>query len=109
MTRSTSTQIITKQLQTTQHITTDHVNKSPPNHSPNPFHNIHPPNKITHPLATDPLTSTITVPLLLYARYCMHVVSFMLLYVCYYVLYIITCCSVKEMRVSQRSEFTSFV
>jgi hypothetical protein len=40
---------------------------------------IIPLNKITHLIATDQRTSTITVPLLLYARYCMHIVTFMLL------------------------------
>jgi len=54
-------------MQTTQQIATDHVNKSPPNHSPNQFHNNHPLNKITHAIATDALSSTITVQLLLYA------------------------------------------
>jgi len=44
-------------------------------------------NKITHPIAIDPLTSTSTVPLLLYARYCMYVVTSILLYVCSYAHY----------------------
>ena len=55
---------------------------------------------------TDPLNSTITVPLLLYARYCRHVVTFMLLFV---TVYIIICCNVKELCVSQRSELVCFV
>jgi hypothetical protein len=45
MTRISSTQIITKQLQTH----TDHSNKSPTYHSLNPFYNHHPLNKITQP------------------------------------------------------------
>jgi hypothetical protein len=66
-----------------------------PYHSPNPFHNNHPLNKITHPYIYSPTqfrhySTAVIICTLLCARSYIYVTVFV-------TMYIITCCNVKEL------------